>query len=358
MLFHGNPSLIQGFNTFLPPGYRIDVSLDPRNQNTIMVTTPMGTTTQSTNAFGAPIRIPRENGLTPGVHTPGGMPLPMFPSHGPFGGAAPPPILPVGLGPGSRPASPLGHPAPHMLLGAERPLHPNMFSTDMPQPYSPATQGAQAQNAAASVLGGMGAGSRTVERSAVEFNHAIHFLNKIKIRYSDDTEIYKQFLDILQTYQKEQKQLHDVSPLFDPANLRWLRLWSVAKSQVFAQVSRLFKDAPELMEEFKAFLPEVLGPSSSGAGLIGIMPHPSAAATQPAGWDHGETVTAPAEKVKAPSRRRKRVSDKDSLLPQAPAKASGGRVRATTVVFSPPIEVVSDLLSPRATEHEKGEAES
>lgn len=210
MLFHGNPTLIQGFNTFLPPGYRIDVSLDPRNQNTIMVTTPMGTTTQATNAFGAPMRVPRENGLTPGVHTPGTMPLPMFPGHGPFGGAAPPPILPIGLGPGSRPASPLSHP-PHVTQGVERPLHTSMFSMDVPYPYSPAAQGAQAQNAAASVLGGMGNGSRTVERSAVEFNHAIQFLNKIKIRYSDDTDVYKQFLDILQTYQKEQKQLHDVS---------------------------------------------------------------------------------------------------------------------------------------------------
>ncbi|KAL4065507.1 paired amphipathic helix, partial [Scleroderma yunnanense] len=26
ILFHGNPSLLQGFNTFLPPGYRIEIS--------------------------------------------------------------------------------------------------------------------------------------------------------------------------------------------------------------------------------------------------------------------------------------------------------------------------------------------
>ena len=28
MLFRGQPSLIQGFNTFLPPGYRIECSFD------------------------------------------------------------------------------------------------------------------------------------------------------------------------------------------------------------------------------------------------------------------------------------------------------------------------------------------
>ena len=42
-LFNGHPELIQGFNTFLPPGYRIECGTreDP---NSIRVTTPMGTT--------------------------------------------------------------------------------------------------------------------------------------------------------------------------------------------------------------------------------------------------------------------------------------------------------------------------
>lgn len=42
-LFAGHPELIQGFNTFLPPGYRIECGTrdDP---NSIRVTTPMGTT--------------------------------------------------------------------------------------------------------------------------------------------------------------------------------------------------------------------------------------------------------------------------------------------------------------------------
>ena len=45
-LFTGNPNLIQGFNTFLPPGYRIECGMgdDP---NSIRVTTPMGTTVSS-----------------------------------------------------------------------------------------------------------------------------------------------------------------------------------------------------------------------------------------------------------------------------------------------------------------------
>ena len=48
-LFHGHPTLIQGFNTFLPAGYRIDCTTDAQNPNSITVTTPSGTTTQTTN---------------------------------------------------------------------------------------------------------------------------------------------------------------------------------------------------------------------------------------------------------------------------------------------------------------------
>ncbi|KAG7097684.1 hypothetical protein E1B28_005009 [Marasmius oreades] len=44
-LFQGHPVLIQGFNTFLPAGYRIECSVDARQ---ITVTTPRGTTMQTT----------------------------------------------------------------------------------------------------------------------------------------------------------------------------------------------------------------------------------------------------------------------------------------------------------------------
>lgn len=52
-LFNGHPALIQGFNTFLPPGYRIECGTDD-NPDTIRVTTPSGTTTQSLQARSRP----------------------------------------------------------------------------------------------------------------------------------------------------------------------------------------------------------------------------------------------------------------------------------------------------------------
>ncbi|OJA08986.1 hypothetical protein AZE42_08058 [Rhizopogon vesiculosus] len=47
-LFNGHPFLIQGFNTFLPIGYRIECSSDPQHSAFITVTTPTGTMLQST----------------------------------------------------------------------------------------------------------------------------------------------------------------------------------------------------------------------------------------------------------------------------------------------------------------------
>jgi len=49
-LFRGNPFLIEGFNTFLPPGYCIEVGSDAQSSGVITVTTPSGTMLQSTSS--------------------------------------------------------------------------------------------------------------------------------------------------------------------------------------------------------------------------------------------------------------------------------------------------------------------
>ncbi|PWW72152.1 hypothetical protein C7212DRAFT_302264 [Tuber magnatum] len=140
-LFSGHPSLIQGFNTFLPPGYRIECSQDPRDTK-ITVTTPSG------------------------IH------------HAASGG--------------------------EVSIGGDR-------------------SGMQLNTAP---LG--------VAVSPVEFNHAISYVNKIKNRFAQQPEIYKNFLEILQTYQRESKPIQDV----------------------YSQVTQLFHSAPDLLEDFKQFLHE------------------------------------------------------------------------------------------------------
>ncbi|KAL0951709.1 hypothetical protein HGRIS_008384 [Hohenbuehelia grisea] len=301
-LFHGNPYLIQGFNTFLPVGYRIDISGDPMDPNTITVTTPSGTTTQSTNGVSSmPSRDAHSLGPGPQAH-PG-----MFPAQ--MRGIPPPGTGPGGLLPRSM--------TPHAYhLAPAQQGYENAFS--------PGVQSHQT-NQAASVLGnlngrngacsgggpGVGSGAGAADTQlAPEFNHAIHFLNKIKARYSNDQNTYRQFLDILQTYQKEQRHIHD--------------------SQVYVQVQMLFKDAPDLLDEFKDFLPEVLGiPSVHPAGSANVPSPSTAQGVTPPQWTQPEMSSAADKAPKraaAPKRKKRPVAEKETTpAPPPPPKLAPSR---------------------------------
>ncbi|KAH0591154.1 hypothetical protein H2248_001252 [Termitomyces sp. 'cryptogamus'] len=305
-LFHGNPILIQGFNTFLPGGYRIDIS-DPADPSTIIVTTPQGTTTQDT--FMA-------NNLS---HSHVGTPtfpqaIPAIPAHV--------------TGPASR-----SH-TPHAFnLRGQPPCDP---------PYSPSLQNPQT-TAAASVLGNMGNSNRgPIEaQPPSEFNHAIHYLNKIKARYSDDTNTYKQFLDILQTYQKEQRHLQD--PAF--------------QSQVYVQVQLLFKDAPDLLAEFKDFLPEAAATGQNQS--LAILPQPVVSGSASTTWVASENQSSsPPEKIAkkpaVPSKRKKRGAEKEPtpVPPPKPPPSRAKKVKhhhtqdSTSASFSPLVQPSSPQSTP------------
>lgn len=77
----------------------------------------------------------------------------------------------------------------------------------------------------------------------------------------------------------------------------------------------LFKDAPDLLDEFKDFLPEIMGSGAfpPTAGLIGILPQPNAP------WNQQET---PPEKTaaKGGSRRKKRGAEKEPVQKAAPTR--------------------------------------
>jgi paired amphipathic helix protein Sin3a len=129
-LFRGHPSLIVGFNTFLPPGYKIEVSQTAAGQ-TYTITTP--DSQHYVNAYsGAPITFQQTIG------------------------------------------------------------------TSVPSYQPPAIQQQQQQQSAA------------VKKTPVEFNHAINYVNKIKNRFVNEPEVYKQFLEILRTYQNESKPISEV----------------------------------------------------------------------------------------------------------------------------------------------------
>ncbi|KAJ4296291.1 Transcriptional regulatory protein sin3 [Kalmusia sp. IMI 367209] len=268
-LFAGNPNLIQGFNTFLAPGYKIECGTNG-DPNAIRVTTPMGTMV-STMPAPRPLSPPRAtnvNGNAPpadaGYYESGQTRWaqnlrdlrppqaseaqdPAFsPNHRNLGQAL--------FGPQQGQAGP----APLSPEATARP-HPDAAATAATLVHQQEQRGvSQLQNAvsaaagrsilspsadistplagqalngvAQSAQGGVGA----EKRGPVEFNHAISYVNKIKNRFASQPDIYKQFLEILQTYQRESKPIQDV----------------------YAQVTSLFGAAPDLLEDFKQFLPE------------------------------------------------------------------------------------------------------
>ncbi|EPS62222.1 hypothetical protein M569_12570, partial [Genlisea aurea] len=78
-------------------------------------------------------------------------------------------------------------------------------------------------------------------KRTVEFDEAISFVNKIKKRFQNDDHVYKSFLDILNMYRMEHKNI----------------------TEVYGEVATIFNDHPDLLDEFTRFLPD----TSSTAAL-------------------------------------------------------------------------------------------
>ncbi|CAH1417181.1 unnamed protein product [Lactuca virosa] len=71
-------------------------------------------------------------------------------------------------------------------------------------------------------------------KKPVEFEEAIQFVNKIKMRFQGDDRVYKSFLDILNMYRKENKPI----------------------KEVHQEVAALLHNQPDLLKEFTNFLPD------------------------------------------------------------------------------------------------------
>ena len=187
-LFAGNPELIQGFNTFLPPGYRIECGAD-NDPNAIRVTTPMGSSIQP---------MPRPQRSHPDQE---GGPDGMMPSNGTYT-PQPGQTAPIVFSPSGRPVGPAAPTQqPLSSLEAARQQEQQQAMHQLEQRGVNSLQ--SAVSAAAGVTGlraGIsprttpmpgqqdpnavveGAGQQGMEkRGPVEFNHAISYVNKIKV---------------------------------------------------------------------------------------------------------------------------------------------------------------------------------
>jgi len=105
--------------------------------------------------------------------------------------------------------------------------------------YSPAAVmagTASAPPAGVAGVGGPGLARTEVMKQPVEFDHAINYVTTIKKRFASHPEIYRKFLEILHTYQKEQRGI----------------------KEVLDEVSLLFADHADLLKEFTYFLPDAV----------------------------------------------------------------------------------------------------
>uniref|UniRef100_A0A8C6X5Z8 Paired amphipathic helix protein Sin3a n=1 Tax=Naja naja TaxID=35670 RepID=A0A8C6X5Z8_NAJNA len=201
-LFKGHPDLIMGFNTFLPPGYKIEV----QTNDMVNVTTP-----------GQVHQIPA-HGLQPQPQ-----PQPQHPSQ-----------------PSAHFLLPTGRTSPSQLQA-----HTPTSQQTPPVPYaSPRSPPVQPHTP---VTISLGATPSLQNNQPVEFNHAINYVNKIKNRFQGQPDIYKAFLEILHTYQKEQRNAKEAGGNYTPA---------LTEQEVYAQVARLFKNQEDLLSEFGQFLPD------------------------------------------------------------------------------------------------------
>lgn len=174
-LFAGHPNLIQGFNTFLPPGYRIECGAG-NDPNSIRVTTPMGTSIQSIGAGRNQVDGPPG----PGSQYFNNQRHGGWQQSGQHGDESMPGMYGPGHGPNQQPGS--------AYDGPGQPHPPPRGSSQVPTNPSNHAAG---RNAHTPTPGGPGAmnggnhptqqGSSMEKRGPVEFNHAISYVNKIKV---------------------------------------------------------------------------------------------------------------------------------------------------------------------------------
>nr|XP_046250054.1 paired amphipathic helix protein Sin3a-like isoform X5 [Scatophagus argus] len=225
-LFKGHPDLIMGFNTFLPPGYKIEVQTnDLVNVTTpgqIHYITPQGISVQN---------IPASGGTSqPSSHTQ----HQSLPQAGPHTTATTNTPMPTQPAP-NKTSKPIQSPA-HTPTSQPNPSIPSYAS-----PRSPSVQ------SHTPVSGTPSGGPPLQNNQPVEFNHAINYVNKIKNRFQGQPDIYKAFLEILHTYQKEQRNAKEAGGNYTPA---------LTEQEVYTQVAKLFKNQEDLLSEFGQFLPD------------------------------------------------------------------------------------------------------
>ncbi|KAJ3142620.1 Transcriptional regulatory protein sin3 [Physocladia obscura] len=157
------------------------------------------------------------------------------------------------------------HPHPYSLMAPNHDLHNQTVPQQVSQPVQ-AVQQPPVLHQQASLTQQIPPMSSHLEvaqkKTPVEFGHAN--------RFSNEPDTYKHFLEILQTYQKESKPIQ----------------------QVYAQVQVLFRSAPDLLNEFKHFLPEVGSIVNKGGNSLASAARGATVMPQIATWSDNRRPSA------------------------------------------------------------------
>ena len=266
-LFHGNKKLVLGFNTFLPEGYKIELPEDGNGPPVAVFRAPGETVTHVLSGPGDPPTSQKSAPFPAGVaglphgapsgHRVGalsvvqarGMRANSLGQQAPIGGAVPQGAATgLGRGPGTALATHLQQPPAypsHAMPAAGLPARASVTGRlvgmqergPSPGPAVAPSMAAVAQPAAIQKPAGLShQQEQGQQQPGMEFDHAINYVTTIKKRFANEPETYKKFLEILHTYQKEQRGI----------------------KEVLEEVSTLFSEHPDLLKEFTFFLPDAV----------------------------------------------------------------------------------------------------
>lgn len=180
-LFKGFPELIDGFNTFLPPGYKIEVQRNDQGY-AFQVSVSMPSPTSAVNSNPQPSRsemifkgsgtISQHNQHPPGPPPPSTVSQPPAVVHPPQ--AQPPPPL-------AAPPVAAIQPTPSVAAAPAPTVHHHHGSSYGNGSATPSYNSMAAAQAA--VTHALQGHTDTPQNQPVEFNHAINYVNKIKVSF-------------------------------------------------------------------------------------------------------------------------------------------------------------------------------
>jgi paired amphipathic helix protein Sin3a len=359
-LFQGNRRLVLGFNTFLPEGYKIElpdgdgppvaVFRAPGETITHILSGPPGQSTivrhtEPVAGAAAPPSAVAAGGV---AQKPGNQyslqqnPDEFHMARGPPGlggpqpppGAIPPSAAAFAAQPGMLQAGGQLGQQQHLRgvgpPGAVRPPPQQAGRLGMvpPQPDGKIPARPTGQPAINNIAqnGQPPAGADGTQQQPLEFDHAINYVTTIKKRFADEPETYKKFLEILHTYQKEQRGI----------------------KEVLEEVSVLFSEHPDLLREFTYFLPDAVQSEAKAQLEVVVREAEERKRLKTAAAAAAATAASARTPAPAPAR----APQRPTAPPAAPPKVEQ-RIPSQPLSSVPSTRIAFGATAPRSAEREK-----